>query len=242
MDFTYKGYEKMIDLLNRNKYEYCGYENYKESKRPVILRHDVDMSIEAAVKMAEFENRLDVKSTYFILISTDFYNLKSKKNTEKVRRIKSLGHEIGLHFDETQYDKEFDADSIKNNIFYEIELMEKVLNMQVDFVSMHRPSKELLESNILINNAINTYSKEFFTEFKYVSDSRMHWREDISEIISSNTFSKLHILTHPMWYSNSEKNMKEIFKGFLKDIKFEMFKSIEENHRNLEEVISKEEI
>lgn len=103
MEFTFEAYKCLIKLLNENGYRITGYRNYKEYEKAAILRHDVDMDIEKALVMARLETELGVKSTYYILISSDFYNAFSRKNSEYLREILSLGHSVGLHFDEMKY-------------------------------------------------------------------------------------------------------------------------------------------
>ena len=65
----------------------------------LILRHDVDFSPEAACRMAQLEANLDIKATYFILLSPPYYNLLSEKYVDFPRRLIEMGHEIGLHYD-----------------------------------------------------------------------------------------------------------------------------------------------
>jgi len=100
MNFTYAAYEEMLSLLKKNRYEVCNYETYQHSNRCVILRHDVDFSLEAALSFAQLEYKNDVQSTYFILLSTSFYNLFHRKASDIIKKIRAMGHDIGLHFDE----------------------------------------------------------------------------------------------------------------------------------------------
>ncbi len=98
-----------------------------------------------------------------------------------------MGHTIGLHFDEQRYngcsnDLNVMADYIKKECL----ILEDVLDTQVSVVSMHRPSKAILEQEISIPGIINSYSKVFFKEFKYLSDSRKSWKEPLLEIIKKN--------------------------------------------------------
>ncbi len=68
MDFTYSGYNSLISLLKDQNYSFSSYHNWTKHKKSVILRHDVDYSIEDSLKLSELEQRLGVKSTYFILL------------------------------------------------------------------------------------------------------------------------------------------------------------------------------
>lgn len=239
MDFTYKAYKGMIEKLLDKNYEISDYKNYKEKKKVVILRHDIDTSLEKALRIAEIEKELNVYSTYFILLSTDFYNINSEKSLKIVKEIKRLGGKIGLHFDEKKYKINDQEDYIKY-VNYELDILSSILNEKIDIVSMHRPSKEFLEMDLEIPNVINSYQKVFFNKFKYISDSRMNWRENVEEIIEKNQYKALHILIHPFWYEENEKTMEEKLKIFLNGAIWERYNSLNENIRNFEEILSKE--
>mgnify|MGYP001131198413 CR=1 FL=1 len=58
MKFTYLEYERLIYFLLDNGYTVTGYDNYRHVEYPVILRHDIDKSLDKAVKMAELENSI----------------------------------------------------------------------------------------------------------------------------------------------------------------------------------------
>ena len=84
--FTYDQYLDLVHIgLNQNK--------------QLFLRHDVDYSLQKALQMAEIEATASIKSTYYILFSSPFYNPLSRDNMEKIRMIKHLGMGIGVHYD-----------------------------------------------------------------------------------------------------------------------------------------------
>jgi hypothetical protein len=241
MNFTYAAYKEMLSLLKENHYEVCNYETYQHSTRCVILRHDVDFSLEAALRFAELEYKNDVKSTYFILLSTSFYNLFHKKASDTIREIKAMGHDIGLHFDEANY-----SISNKEDLIYYVQkersIMSQGLEIEIKAVSMHRPSEWVLDADIQFDTMINSYGKEFFNCFKYLSDSRMHWREDVYQIIKSNAYERLHILTHPIWYGTEEGTMREKLKDFIGAQKYNCYDAVRDNIRDLDEVLLKSDI
>lgn len=237
MNFTYDAYEEMLALLQENHYDFCNYETYQRSNRCVILRHDVDLSLEAALRFAELEYKNGVQSTYFVLLSTSFYNLFYKKAHDIIKEISALGHGIGLHFDEANY-----AILNKEELIYYVEkeaiILSQALGMEIKSVSMHRPSAWVLEADVYFETVINSYSKEFFKNFKYLSDSRMHWREDVYQVIESNAYERLHILTHPFWYGTQEGNMRELLKDFIKSQKYSCFDDLRDNIRDLEGIFN----
>lgn len=58
MDFTYEEYKRIITLLKEQKYQFTGYLNEYADSKNVILRHDVDLSLDKALEFAKFENSL----------------------------------------------------------------------------------------------------------------------------------------------------------------------------------------
>lgn len=241
MEFTYLAYEKLIKQLKDKGYKFCDYTNYIGENKTVILRHDVDTSLNKALEMARLENSLGVSAYYFVLLSTDFYNINSEKSLKILKEIRQLGGRIGLHFDEKKYNLKSKEDYIKY-VNYELDILSRVLEEKIDVVSMHRPSKDFLEMDLEIPNVVNSYQKKFFNDFKYVSDSRMNWRENVEEIIDSEKYSQLHILTHPFWYSEKIESMEEKLEKFLKLAIKERYESLEDNIRNFNSILRRENI
>ncbi len=209
MNFTFDEYADIINLLRDNDYIITNYhDKSSDISKKVILRHDVDLSLDKAFEFACFENNLGVKSTYYILITSELYNLVNVSSIKKVKQMSEMGHDIGLHFDESQYNFDENKDwtkQITEAIINERAIMETILNdVSIKSVSMHIPSNKTIKSNLTINGMVNSYSDEYFSKWKYLSDSNMHWREDVKSIIKSKKYSRLHILTHPFWY---EKNI-----------------------------------
>ena len=111
--------------------------------------------------MARIEKEHNVSSTYFVLVTSNLYNIANKYVRDAIVDIARLGHSIGLHFDETQYAEE----EIYNRVKNEKEILEKIVghNIIVDSVSMHIPSRRTLEANYDFgNDMINSYSENFF--------------------------------------------------------------------------------
>lgn len=241
MDFTYKAYEKLLNLLKQNNYEICNYGNYNAYNRGVILRHDVDFCLDAALRIAELEYKNQITSTYFILLSTSFYNNSDKKVHSIIREITDMGHDIGLHFDEARY-RISNESELSYYVEKEANIMSQLLDMEIKSVSMHRPSKWVLDSDLHFDNIINSYSKEFFNDFKYISDSRMYWREDVKQVITSNQFDRLHILTHPIWYGDENGTMQERLKEFIQMQKYKCYGNMNDNIRDLAEILSVDDI
>ena len=104
MQFTYEGYKNLLAKLKGKGYQFVNYKNWMNSEKTVILRHDIDNSLKKAVILSEMEKDICGAATYFILLSTNFYNVHSKESRICIDNIIENGGIIGLHFDETQYD------------------------------------------------------------------------------------------------------------------------------------------
>lgn len=244
MKFTYDAYENMIYSILDKGYSFSNYTNCFENGKTVILRHDVDYSIEKALRLAELEYKLGVRSTYFVLLTSPFYNLMAKNNLMSLIKIKEWGHEIGLHFDEVNYTKEYydKNGGITSVVLTEANLLKNITGIDIKTVSMHRPSKETLNADYDLSPLVNSYSSYFFKEFKYLSDSRRHWKEDINKIINFDNYDKIHILTHAFWYNDEEKDLKISLTEFIKDANKDRFNMLNDNITDLNKVVNYNDI
>lgn len=242
MEFTYNAYQNLIHLLQDKGYTFCNYHNYTQSDRSVILRHDIDMDIGKAVKMGELEAHMEISSTYFVLVTSNFYNIFSKRNQDMLRGLIRLGHEVGLHFDEAKYNA--DRDDMVEAMEQEAALLEKCLGCEVTSVSMHRPSAATLDADYRIRDGrlVNSYGREFFHNHKYVSDSRRNWREDVLGIVESGAYDRLHVLTHPFWYDEEEQSAKEELKWFCGSRVDVCYSDMKDNVRDIEEFLRRDEL
>lgn len=243
MEFTYESYEKLLNKFLNKGYSICTYSNWMEKERSVILRHDVDNSLQKAMMFSEIEKDIcGGGATYFVLLSTNFYNIFSKESRKLLEQIQKNGGIIGLHFDETQYR----VSSLNDLIEYinrEKNILSDVAMCKIEAISMHRPSKEFLASDMQLPDVINTYSKVFFEQMKYLSDSRRNWREDVEEIVEQGNINRFHILTHPFWYfEKEEKTLHRTLKDAILDASLEYYDNLKDNFKDLELEIDRKEI
>lgn len=240
MDFKYDSYMNFITEKKSEGYEFVLFKNFDKNKiNQIILRHDVDLTLDKALELAKIENSLDIQSTYFILISSPFYNVFYKESKTILDNILSLGHDIGLHFDETQHDIKHFSD-FKESLIKEVNLLNSVLNFNISVFSNHRPSKYVLNGiDDEINNIKNAYGKTFFIDTKYISDSNMHWRENIAEVFSNNNYRNFQIGIHPFWYDKTLLSKKEKFIAYLNKNILNVYSKLSENNTNFSNIIDK---
>lgn len=241
MEFSHESYRRLLRLLKEHNYSVSDYHNYEKYDKTAILRHDIDTSVKKAVEFARIENEEGVQATYFVLLSTDFYNVNSKETKKLLEEMQHLGGQIGLHFDETKYEIN-SVEKLVECILQEKNILELSLEVPISVVSMHRPSKWILDQKFEIPGMINSYSIEFFEKFKYVSDSRRKWREDVEAIITSGLYDKLHILTHAFWYDMCENTARQTLLSFIKSAKYERYRSLLGNIRDMGEFVREEDL
>jgi len=93
-DFTYKTYELLLRTILKKGYKIYTVQEYLENaskRRVVILRHDVDRSLNNALDLAKIEYKLGIRSTYYFRTSTFKLSV--------VKEIAKMGHEIGYHYE-----------------------------------------------------------------------------------------------------------------------------------------------
>lgn len=134
-------YKKLLKSYLEKGYKFVYFNEYDENEKHIILRHDVDFSIDYALDMALIEWELGIKASYFFL-THGIYNFQSVP----FEKFKELGHYTGLHVDYTH--PQISREIAFNEVY-----------------SIHRPSKEDLNTDI----ENSTYNKKFFK--KYSSDS-----------------------------------------------------------------------
>jgi len=96
-DFTVNIYHSLLKSFLDNGYAIISFEDYliNDPGTPfVILRHDVDKKPENALITAKIERDYGIRSSYYFRI------VKSSNDPEVIRKIASLGHEIGYHYED----------------------------------------------------------------------------------------------------------------------------------------------
>ena len=194
--FGLRNYERLLSKLSEHKFKFSIDWKAHPSNRAILLRHDIDFSVDDALSIALFEEKLNVRSTYFFMLSSNTYNLLSYKNRSTVERIKEMGHKISLHFDPTVYKS-------LEGFLEERDTFKSAFNVELDVVSIHRPGKFLENSNVDLYGSNHTYQDHYFKDLKYLSDSGgRDIFAPLVEFLDCQTEQSLHLLIHPVWWVN----------------------------------------
>jgi hypothetical protein len=190
--FDLAHYRELLEAARAGGYNFARFDR-KPEPGDLFLRHDVDLSLDAAVEMATLEAELGVPTTYLLMTESVFYNLGSKEGVAAISRLRELGHAVGLHavYPNAILDERFDR-----------------------VVSWHNPQPEVMSDPI--PGAVNAYAEPYFAPPTYRSDSNQRWRSGCPhEELAAGAFPWLQILVHPEIWVYPGKTMGETMRAML---------------------------
>jgi hypothetical protein len=179
-------YLELLDAAKAGGYRFAFFDHEPRAGE-VLLRHDVDMSLDAAITMAALEAEHDVRSTYFLMTRSDFYNLDSRSGVAAIARLRELGHRIGLHgiYPDASRDERFDP-----------------------VIAWHTPDPDYMSAPI--PGTVNVMQEGFFDPARYRSDSNQRWRSGCPhDDLRAGAFDWLQLLVHPEIWVYDGATMRE---------------------------------
>jgi hypothetical protein len=172
--FDLEHYAELLDAATAGGYRWATFDA-EPAPGDLFLRHDVDLSLEAALELARLEHARGARATYFLMTESVFYNLDSELGRQTLQELRDLGHAVGLHavYPRASQDDRFDA-----------------------VVAWHNPDSAYV--NEPVSGFVNVMQPPWFTKGKYRSDSNQHWREGCpDDELRAGAFDWLQLLVHP---------------------------------------------
>ena len=188
--FSLDHYRELLAAAQRGGYRFAQFDGEPEPGA-LYLRHDVDLDLEAALRMSALERELGIRSTYFLMTASVFYNLASTQGKEALVRLREDGHAVGLHSDwpDLRMDDRFDP-----------------------LVAWHNPDPDYMREPIV--GALNVMSDPWADNYR--SDSNQHWRSGCPhEELAARRFDWLQLLTHPEIWVYPGATMRETMLAML---------------------------
>ena len=189
-EFTLDHYRELLDAAQSGGYRFAFFDHPPEAG-DLLLRHDVDLSLDAALRLAQLEADAGAHSTYFLMTESVFYNLASNEGRSAIERLRALGHGVGLHavWPRAVPDARFDP-----------------------VLAWHNPDPEYMRAPVdgLINAMQSPYADV------YRSDSNQRWRQGCPhEGLAGRAFERLQLLTHPEIWVYPGATMRETMLAML---------------------------
>jgi hypothetical protein len=201
-DFTESEFRQLLHLAKK-RYHFISYSEAIASTEPSILwRHDVDISPQRALALARIEAEEEVRSTWFVLLHSEYYNALEAEVTSILRELPRLGHEIGLHFDPSFYPQaQRDLESL---LHFERIILETTFGVPVHAFAWHNgdfaPWVRAVEDDELAG-MLNVYGGSLRRKMSYCSDSNGIWRfRRLRDVLAAADNRFLHVLTHAEWW------------------------------------------
>lgn len=173
-DFSLEHYREILRAAGEGGYRFAFFGS-PPSEGDLFLRHDVDLSLEAALEMAELEADEGVATTYLLMTRSVFYNLASHEGERAIAQLRELGHQVGLHavHPEVELDARFDP-----------------------IVAWHNPEPAFMTAPI--DGVVNVMEQTHFDPATYRSDSNHRWRSGCPhDELRAGAFPWLQLLVHP---------------------------------------------
>jgi hypothetical protein len=191
-DFTLEHYRDLLRAARADGFEWAGFDG-PPVPGVVILRHDVDLSLPAAIAMAEVEADEGAWSTWFLMTRSVFYNLASEEGERAIERLRALGHRVAHHsvWPHVDLDDRFDP-----------------------VLAWHNPDPPYMREPVA--GAVNVMAPPFFEPAHYRSDSNQTWRSGCPhEELGRGAFEWLQLLTHPEIWAYEGATMRETMESML---------------------------
>jgi len=183
-------YARMLDAAGG--YRFVAFD-HDPQPGDIFLRHDVDLVLDAAVRMAELEAARDVSATYFLMTRSVFYNLASSEGEAALERLRSLGHRVGLHAVHPHVDLDERFDPV---------------------LAWHNPEPHYV--NEPVEGLVNVMTPPWFDRAHYRSDSNQHFRSgDPTDELAGGELEWLQLLIHPEIWAFDGATMRETMESML---------------------------
>ncbi len=190
--FALEHYRELLAAAADGGYRFAFFDE-EPSEGALYLRHDVDLSLDAALQLAELEAESGALATYFLMTQSVFYNLGSPEGRRAINRLRELDHRVGLHavWPGAELDDRFDP-----------------------VVAWHNPDPDYMTEPL--DGAVNVMQPPWFDPEHYRSDSNQRWRHGCPHTdLREGKFDWLQLLIHPEIWVYPGETMGETMSAML---------------------------
>lgn len=209
-DFTTARYSEIL-IAAKRKYHFSTFADGPQPGCIALWRHDIDFSPQRALALARMEADAGVVATYFVQLSSRFYNVFEPEIAEIVHEIGRLGHDIGLHFETEVIGHRPGVDHEQRLVFQAVAL-EHLAQKPVTAFSLHNPTTMVGISfdELRHGGLINASHPKWREDFSYCSDSNGVWRfRSLDSMVADEKITRLYALTHPEWWQSESMSPRQ---------------------------------
>jgi hypothetical protein len=200
-DFNENRYAYLIDAA-KARFGFRRLGDDLTAERIALWRHDIDLSPQRALALARIESEQSVPATYFVLLSSQFYNALEPKIVGLLKEIVALGHDIGLHYDASL--PLGDTAAHVERLSFERNVLSTIVEHPVRSFSLHNPtvSPDVNLDGASYAGLFNASAPALRQQFEYCSDSNGVWRfRSLHDVVADPSVRRLYALTHPEWWT-----------------------------------------
>ncbi len=202
--FDLAALRELLDAATAGGYRFATFEA-EPKPGDVLLRHDVDLSLEAALELARLEQ--ERRRACDLLPHDGERLLQPRLEAGHARRLASCAASATPSASTAVYprasrDDRFDA-----------------------VLAWHNPDPEYVHEPV--SGFVNVMQPPWFTKGKYRSDSNQHWREGCPhEELRAGAFEWLQLLTHPEIWVYEGGTMGETMRAMLEQKQRELLEQL----------------
>jgi len=227
IDFSHQSYLDLLTYIQGLGRPIVAFRDVSPIGPYVILRHDIDFSIAKAVEIAHLDSSVGARSTFFVLLTTPYYNPLDEENLARLRELLDLGHEIGLHVDCSGFDG-LTAEEQLRRVQSQASCLEAHLGVRFTSIAQHKPTAA--KTHPVFPGYVDAYGSAFFTDIGYISDSRMLFRvKDVYGFFRDHPRSQA--VLHPIWWHKTPKTRTQILGELKVGLADQFAHLIDDEHR-----------
>jgi len=203
MTFSLESYRALLKSALDAGFTGTAFDTKPHHGRTLFLRHDVDYSLDMAVRLARVNAEVGLAGTFFVLLRGHSYNALSPRSAERLAELTSLGQHLGLHAPGTS----------EEHLAADFSYLSSQVGLDRVF-SWHNPTPQVIErhrGDDAVEGLLNVYSRRFLDDALYRSDSNFGKSYEELAAAFDGERDTVHLLLHPINWVAGGGSMIDVF-------------------------------
>jgi hypothetical protein len=200
--YSLEGYRSLLCAIEDAGWTYESFDltlNHVAKSSTLLLRHDIDAELYLLEPFLSVEEERGASATYFVMLESTFYNVRSSEGRSVLNRIVETGHSVGLHFFGELY-AHLEPENLASEIRSQLDQLSDISGTYVQSFSFHQPSQLILSLELEVPGAVNVYSSRIMKSFQYFSDTNMQLSSETLLSLLGSELTHAQLLVHPLWW------------------------------------------